>query len=349
MARILFVLNERWDSALTYYASGVLSAARRQHETLITCFKGSYTDKHLPGLRYHLSVNPSGSWSLFAEIRKITAAFKPHIVVTIKGDATLFAHMARIGKHMKIMRIFGEDKRLKTPDVCMDRIILPCELLKERLTGKASSKSVTIKGFVNRKLFRFDPEGRRWWRNRLGIKEKELLFGAVGRLDPVKGYKLLIKAFAESKISAKLLIAGEEKNLKASDLINTARRAGVEEKMILLPYRVVNIASLMSAFDAGVISSLSSEIIARVAFEFLSVGLPIVSTDVGMLSEIMKPCFSEIASPSIDSLKRALENMASRDLHKSSLAAFKEAEAYGKETFEKRQLNEIERLLSQAL
>ncbi len=345
MAKILFILNEPWDSALTHYTSGVLSAAAREHETLLACLKGSFIDKHYWGLRFHISQSRNSPIDI-KRLLSVILDYKPHLVVTIKGDATLDTCVLKTLNEHRIMRIFGEAKELKTPAICMDKIILPSAVIKKFLKPSLKKRVSVIRGFVDRRIFRFDPAERQKWRNRLGTKENELLIGAIGRLDLVKGYGLLIEAFAKSNMKAKLAIVGQEKSQKTKELEGLAFKYGIKERVIIINKRVENPAGFMSALDIGAISSIASEVIARVAFEFMSVGLPIVSTDVGMLPEIMKPSFSILTKPNPEDFKKALQQMASKNLKTCSKHALKEAALYDKNRFERLQLNQINALLT---
>jgi glycosyltransferase involved in cell wall biosynthesis len=52
--------------------------------------------------------------------------------------------------------------------------------------------------------------------------------------------------------------------------------------------RISDVASMMSSATLGIVSSLGSEIICRVAEEFLLCGTPVVTSDVGSLTEVFK-------------------------------------------------------------
>ncbi len=139
----------------------------------------------------------------------------------------------------------------------------------------------------------------------------------------------MIESFAKANIeNSKLIIVGEEKGIKRESLIRLAKRLNVDDNIILITERRRDIVDIMSAFDIGVISSISSEVIPRVLFEFMSIGLPIATTDVGCLQEIADKSFSVLAEPTVYSLKSALKQISKADLIKMSAASLKEAEKY---------------------
>lgn len=146
-------------------------------------------------------------------------------------------------------------------------------------------------------------------------------FVAVARFDPIKGLALLIEAFvafARSRIDSgadacrniRLVIIGRSENIKADSLwqhasriLGSQRRQGncyfaestqsaSEISVILVDEVVSPLSVLLRRCDCAVISSLGSEVICRTAVEFLQMGLPIVSTEVGSLPETIGPEFS---------------------------------------------------------
>jgi glycosyltransferase involved in cell wall biosynthesis len=148
-------------------------------------------------------------------------------------------------------------------------------------------------------------------------------FVAVARFDPVKGIALLIEAFeafaefARLRIATgetagralQLVIIGRSENIKvealwqhAAGILGSQRREGScyvaaspagDVSVILVDGIVSPLSELLRRSDCAVISSLGSEVICRTAVEFLQIGLPIVSTEVGSLPETIGPEFGE--------------------------------------------------------
>lgn len=113
------------------------------------------------------------------------------------------------------------------------------------------------------------------------------LIGALGRLDPVKGYDDLIAAVAILKRAgraATCVIAGvgpDEARLR--ELI---ARAGVQAEVRLLGLRD-DVPALLGAFDIAVMSS-HSEGAPLAILEYMAAGLPIVATRVGGIPELIE-------------------------------------------------------------
>lgn len=126
-------------------------------------------------------------------------------------------------------------------------------------------------------------------RERLGVSSAAPLIGMVARLSPVKGHRDLIAALAnlsDGAVAPHLIVVGEEAQLTFADLDREARRAGIRERVHLLGV-VPDVREVMAALDVGVVASVGSEGICRVALEYMAMGRPVVATRVGVLPEIV--------------------------------------------------------------
>lgn len=305
--KIAFILDEPWDSALTDYAFKIYKLASKEHLTRVFCLKNSYISKKVDSAFYIKSLrnkNPLKTFIVFFHFYRKLKEFEPNIVVTIRGDATFMSCLLKKNINFKLFRIFGEGKALKSSVNCIDKLIIPCEFLKNKIPK--SIKNVTIlKSFIDTEKFKPSKEGREKIRKEFSLNGK-VVFGAVGRLDRIKGYELLIKAFAKANIENSILfIVGEEKGIKKAQLMETAHNLSLEN-VIIITERRNDIVDIMSAFDIGVVSSIGSEVIPRVLFEFLSVGLQVVSTDVGCLKEIAEENRLILTKPTAEELSVAL-------------------------------------------
>jgi len=119
------------------------------------------------------------------------------------------------------------------------------------------------------------------------IKDFAPVIGSIGRLDPIKGYDVLIKAYAEilkTTPAARLMIVGEGKD---------QRRLNRLCKQLALPHPVIftgyqqNPAELLGAMDVFVISS-HSEGVPNSMLEAMAAGLPVVSTKVGAIGSVLQ-------------------------------------------------------------
>jgi glycosyltransferase involved in cell wall biosynthesis len=159
-------------------------------------------------------------------------------------------------------------------------------------------------------------------------------FTLVGRYDPVKGHAETIEALAIADFKPylkegqwlQMVFLGESQNISAIDLFEKAQSTlgatgralsssrwlvEVPEKrirLLLIDERVRDIAVWMRQSSFGLIPSLGSEVICRVAVEFLQQGTPIVSSNVGALAEVLpRSCALIYEHSRVQELASALE------------------------------------------
>lgn len=142
-------------------------------------------------------------------------------------------------------------------------------------------------------LEKFDPknypQARNSLRSELGVVDSTFLIGAIGNINPVKGYQELIDAFAgvhEECPDSKLVIAGSELDSQrryAERIRSKVRSHELESAVEFLGWRS-DIPRLLSGLDILVVSS-RSETGPMVALEAMAMECPVVSTAVGAVSE----------------------------------------------------------------
>lgn len=117
---------------------------------------------------------------------------------------------------------------------------------------------------------------------------KDIIVGIVATLNrKVKRVDLFLKAAAyilQRIESVKFVIAGDGELRK--DLVSLSKELGISRNVEFLG-RVENIPQLLSTIDIGVISS-DSEGFSNSILEYMAAGVPVVATDVGGNSEIIK-------------------------------------------------------------
>lgn len=129
-------------------------------------------------------------------------------------------------------------------------------------------------------------ETRERWRASLGIGADTKLIGAVGRIAPEKGHARLLRQMRrvrERIPDAFLAVAGDGPLRR--DLEDLARRYGVADAVQFLGQRD-DVRVLLGALDVLAVPS-DHEGLSSVALESLSVGTPVVATDVGGCPEVL--------------------------------------------------------------
>jgi glycosyltransferase involved in cell wall biosynthesis len=159
------------------------------------------------------------------------------------------------------------------------------QILIERLGISPSKISVVYNGF-NEEMFK--PMDRKVARETLELPAHAKIVLNVANLNPVKGHKYLIEAFAEvsEKVSNTLLvIVGDGPLRRGLELY--ARNLGIGDKVMFTGFRPHSEIPLwMNAADVFALSSLS-EGNPTVIFEALGTGTPVVATSIGGVPEVI--------------------------------------------------------------
>lgn len=130
-------------------------------------------------------------------------------------------------------------------------------------------------------------------RSLLALAQEPFIFGAIGRLVPVKGHIHLIEAFAQVQSvfpQAQLAIIGEGR--MRAELEAAIVRFGLEGKAHLLGARE-DALQYVRAFDAFVMPSLS-EGLPLALLEGMSGHLPVIGSDIPSLRSILEDCGGRI-------------------------------------------------------
>ncbi|QEY65268.1 glycosyltransferase [Metapseudomonas lalkuanensis] len=131
-------------------------------------------------------------------------------------------------------------------------------------------------------------------REMLGLPADAFVFGAIGRLVPVKGHIHLLRAFAEIKDEhpgALLAIIGEGR--ARPELEAAIAALGLKERALLLGAKD-DALQYVRAFDAFVMPSLS-EGLPLALLEGMSGHLPVIGSDIPSLKPILEDCGGRIA------------------------------------------------------
>jgi glycosyltransferase involved in cell wall biosynthesis len=117
----------------------------------------------------------------------------------------------------------------------------------------------------------------------------------VGRLDEVKGHKILIESLPQIKKEIedlKVFFVGKEEGIKCEELRNYAEARNIDDILFIGFISDKEVAQIMENSRLGVIPSKGSEAVSRVALEWMSSGRPVVASKVGILPEIIEPDYN---------------------------------------------------------
>ncbi len=131
------------------------------------------------------------------------------------------------------------------------------------------------------------------YRTEFQISANAKVLAVVGRIRPVKGQRILLQSLSQLlQEFPDLVLLMPYRDTSENEPEMRALHADInqfelEAHVRLIPERE-DILSLMEFADAGVVSSVESEVICRVAVEFFSVGTPVVAFPTGCLPEIIR-------------------------------------------------------------
>lgn len=168
-----------------------------------------------------------------------------------------------------------------------------------RRAGADPARVTVVLNGIDPDAFRRTPQAVPQARAAFGVTSGDLVFGAVGRLEPQKEFATLISSFAPiaaAHPSARLLIAGDG-SLRAA-LDDGIRGQGLTGRVRLLGH-VADVPLLHHALDVFVQAS-SYEGTPNAVLEAMALGTPIVATDAGGTAELARDGAEALIVPSRD-------------------------------------------------
>ncbi len=306
--RSIQIINVRWFNATAWYALSLGKLLQEKgHPVLILALPNTppmekAREWGLPVRGLPLNTkNPFRFIFLLAELQKIVREFKPHIVNCHRGESFFLWPLLQRGKtKFALIRTRGDQRlpknnlanRILHKHLCQ-AIITTNSRIREHFHqnfGLKKEKLHLVYGGVD--LQNFHPAcNREKIREKLGVAPGHFLLGLLGRLDTVKGQKELIEAVGalyhkEQCTDIRLLLIGFSSAISENTVHGWIKDNGLEN-ICHISGKVPNVADYISALDLGIINSQWSEAIARGGMEIMACNIPLVSTRVGVLPELL--------------------------------------------------------------
>lgn len=184
-------------------------------------------------------------------------------------------------------------------------------------------KYCTIASGINLGEFRdYSRESRDTWRAGAGIPANAILFASTGRLVRVKGFDLLLDAFAHGEAArqgAHLAIAGTGEERMALEARATAHRIA---DRVHFCGDLPDVRPLLASSDIFVLAS-RNEGMGRSLVEAMAMGLPVVATRVGGIPQVVADGRNGllVASGDAPGLSTAMDTLAADAATRLTLAA----------------------------
>lgn len=303
------MINVRWFNATAWYAVNLSSVLKRRGHDVVVCgLPGTppVLKAHGVGLEtFEVDINKSDPFrvlSAMGAMDKLMMSFQPEIIICNRGEFYWYFAYRRITKQKyKLIRVRGDIRPPKNGRLnrvfhnkCTDAIVTSGQFIKQQYMDILNTPEIglnVIYGGVDTEVFKPSGFARIKLRDEFGFGEDNFVVGIVGRFDPIKGHSNLIKAVAKlyhgGRQDIRLVIAGFDAVSSTSDVERALDEHGIRHISVITGKRD-DIADIYNCLDVCVVSSLGSEAICRVGMEAMACGVPLITSDTGVLPEISK-------------------------------------------------------------
>ena len=315
--RILITSNVRWWNAEAAYAATLArELLNAGHKVWVLTLPNSLNETKLRNWNLPIitdiplsSSNPWRLWRAYQRLQSLIEEQQIQIVNAHRSEGfPLLVLLRQQLKSFALIRTRGTTRPLrdhwvnrKLHEDWIEAVIVPAQVISSQLRQVLNLPPERLQVIyypANPSLIDSQGESeaqqsRLECLDRLGIPEHCRVIGIVGRIRPVKGQRILLKSFVALRKhfpDIVLLILYRDTNETEAEwqgLLQDLAESNLQQNVYLYGYRE-DVLEIMRHTDIGVVSSVDSEVICRVAVEFFSVGTPVVAFPTGALPEIVQ-------------------------------------------------------------
>ncbi len=315
--RILITSNVRWWNAEAAYAAilarELLNAG---HKVWVLTLPNSLNETKLRNWNLpiitDIPLSSSNPWQLWQAYRRLQSLIEEQQIQIVNAHRSegfpLLVLLRQRLKSFALIRTRGTTRPLrdhwlnrKLHEDWIESVIVPAQVIASQLRQVLNLPSERLQVIyypVNPSSIDSQGESeaqqsRLECLDRLGIPRHCRVIGIVGRIRPVKGQRILLKSFATLRkrfpdiVLLMLYRDTNETEAEWQGLLQDLVESNLQQSVYLYGYRE-DVLEIMRHTDIGVVSSVDSEVICRVAVEFFSVGTPVVAFPTGALPEIIQ-------------------------------------------------------------
>lgn len=307
--RSLQVVNVRWFNATAWYGIALTRLMREHgHECLMVGLDGTESfgvaqNLGLEPVALPLNAkNPLTTPNLLHAMLQLVREFKPHVVNCHRGESyPLWAYL-RARENFALVRTRG-DQRLPKSNVFnkilhqrfADAIIATNTPMARHIVenmGVPADRVHIILGGVAEKFYHYDKAGRERVRASYAWTDEHFVVGLLGRFDKVKAQRETIETIARLRLAGakhiRLMLAGFASATSLAEVESWIAEAGIADITVITGKRP-DVTACIAAMDIAIVPSLWSEAIARAAVEIMASGVPVVSSTVGVMPDLLPP------------------------------------------------------------
>ena len=315
--RILITSNVRWWNAEAAYAATLArELLNAGHKVWVLTLPNSLNETKLRNWNLpiitDIPLSSSNPWQLWRAYRRLQSLIEEQQIQIVNAHRSegfpLLVLLRQRLKSFALIRTRGTTRPLrdhwlnrKLHEDWIESVIVPAQVIASQLRqilNLPSERLQVIYYPVNPSSIDSQGESeaqqsRLECLDRLGIPRHCRVIGIVGRIRPVKGQRILLKSFATLRkrfpdiVLLMLYRDTNETEAEWQGLLQDLVESNLQQSVYLYGYRE-DVLEIMRHTDIGVVSSVDSEVICRVAVEFFSVGKPVIAFPTGALPEIIQ-------------------------------------------------------------
>ena len=315
--RILITSNVRWWNAEAAYAATLArELLHAGHKVWVLTLPNSLNETKLRNWNLPIitdiplsSSNPWQLWRAYQRLKSLIEEQQIQIVNAHRSEGfPLLVLLRQRLKSFALIRTRGTTRPLRDHwlnrrlhEDWIESVIVPAQIIASQLRQvlnlpperlhviyyPVNPSTIGVKGESEAQQSRLE------CLDRLGIPKHRRVIGIVGRIRPVKGQRILLKSFVALRkrfpdiVLLMLYRDTNETEAEWQGLLQDLVESNLLQSVYLYGYRE-DVLEIMRHTDIGVVSSVDSEVICRVAVEFFSVGTPVVAFPTGALPEIIQ-------------------------------------------------------------